>query len=704
MGFMTSLRDKTHVILFTLLIAFLALIVFEWGMQYTGGFTGKGKMNLAGKVNGKEIPYSQYDEIYKEISENFRRTNSSTEITPEIELGMQEQAWKVVVDQTLLEQQLEKFGITLQDQEVVEALDGPNPPMVIRQNFTDPATGTIDRKKLEAARRDPRAKDLWLQVEKIVRRELKISKLIRALQSLDHVNGSDIDDIVKRQLSRFSASFIPFPFSFAGPDSNYPVKEDEIKKYYDEHKELFKQVPSRKADYVFFPLIPSSKDSLSSRTELDALRAEFSGAKSDSEFVKLQSDRPTGINVKYNRSNFSEAAASVVFNPSNLKPGAMIGPVADRGEYRLIKVREVTTSAQPVARASHILLRVNPSNSSDIQRVSELIPLIFKQLQAGVPFEELARKYSADPGSAANGGDIGWFSKDKMVPAFSEAVFKASPGAVIGPVQTQFGLHIIKVTGFDQKAIVCSEIVRNIKPSTETADSRRRIAMAFQMTAKSAGLDKAAASQKLQIEKTGEFGKRMPVPSIGYSDKISSFAFKSKEGEVSDVIETEKGFYIMRLTAMNDTGYRLLDQELKQRITAELVREKKGAALEKKLASMAKAPGATLEKIAAANPGVNVVTAEEIRWSDAFIPGYGNDRPLVEAISGLDNGKLSAPVKTASGYALAMVTRKGLPEGVDLKAETVKIAPQLLQVKQQQTIEEYFDSIRKNSKIEDLRP
>ena len=139
MAVMSSLRDKTHIILYTLLAAFLALIVFEWGMNFSG-FTGKA--NQAGKINGKSIPFSQYDEVYKEYTENYRRNNPGAEVTSETELGLQEQAWNTVVDQTLLEEQFVKFGIGLQDQEVVEALDSPTPPLVIRQNFSDPATGS----------------------------------------------------------------------------------------------------------------------------------------------------------------------------------------------------------------------------------------------------------------------------------------------------------------------------------------------------------------------------------------------------------------------------------------------------------------------------------------------------------------------------------------------------------------------------------
>ncbi len=706
MAVMSSLRDKTHIILYTLLAAFLALIVFEWGMQFTG--SGGKKENRAGMVNGKAISSSQYDEMCRAMTEDFRRRSPGAEVTPEVELGIQEQAWAALVKQNLLDQQFEKFGITLQDQEVVEAINSSTPPRVIQQYFTNPATGVIDRNKLESIRRDTREKEVWLQIEKYVRLELKESKLLRALLTLNHVTDRDLGDLVSRVFTRFSASFVPFPSSFAGTDSSFPVTEEEIKTYYDAHKELLKQdKPSRKADFVFFPLIPSSKDSLGARTELEAMRAEFSTTPSDSDFVKVQSDRPTGINQAYTRADFSVAAGDVFFSSTNVAPGKIVGPIADQGAYRLIKIKQVSTSAAPVARASHILLRVNPANREDVQRVRELTMYIFKQLQAGVPFELLAKKYSADPGSAANGGDIGWFTKERVVPQFAAAVFGARPGAIVGPIQTQFGLHIIKVTGSDNHAVIGSEIVRNIRPSTETVDSGRRLAMAFQISAKESGFNKSAVASKLQIIPAGEFVKRMPIPLIGYSEKAMAFAFKASEGDLSDVLETEKGFFVMRLTGKNDSGYRPLDQELKARIRTEVVREKKEAALEKRVATLAKRPGVTLEQIAASNAGLKVVVADSIRWSDGFIPGYGVDQPLVEAISGLAPAKLSAPVKTSDGYALVLLAKKILPAGFDLQAEKTKAAPQLIRAVQQQQqlfIDEYLDAVRKSSKIEDLRP
>lgn len=698
MAVMTSLREKTHLILYALLAAFIALIVFEWGMNFSG-FSGN-QGSAAGKVNGKEVPYARYEEVYREFTENFRRTNPGDDITPEVELGLQEQAWNVTVDQTLLEEQFRKFGILVDDSEIVAALDGDNPPMIILQNFVDPATGTLDRKRLDAARRDPKNKEMWLQIEDIVRRELKVSKLIRALQSMVHVSDRELESVVSREYMKFSASFIPVPLDVAGADSKFPVKAEEIQAYYDSKKEQLRQPPSRKADYVFFPLVPSSKDSSVVRTELDALRAEFAATQNDSDYVKVQSDRPTGVDRQYSRADFSPEAGAYVF--SNAKAGTVVGPVADNGHYRLLKIKKAVTG-EPVARASHILLRFNPASRDDVAKVRERMVDIYKQLQEGVPFETLAGKYSEDPGSATRGGDLGWFGKDAMVPEFAEAVFASRPGSLTRPVQTKFGLHIIKVSGMDQSALVCSEVVRLIRPSSETVDASRRIALVFQMEAKEKGFEKSAASGKLRIAETGEFSRRASIPSIGFNEKIAAFAFGASEGDLSDVIETEKGFYVMRLTGRNDTGFRFLDDDLKKRITAELVREKKEQALEKMLAALSAKPGATLETIAAGNKEFGIVQADDIRWVDGYISGYGIDRPLVEAISGMKPGVLSKPVRTTAGYALVRLDKRIMPGDVDIKKAKVNVMPNLVRAKQEQFFAEYFASLRKNAKIEDLR-
>mgnify|MGYP006277593091 CR=1 FL=1 len=699
MAVMTKLRDKTHIVLFVLVGAFLALIVFEWGMNFTGPARKGGQ---AGKVNGQPITSAQYEEVYNGLRQNFMRSNPGAEVNPQAEMSFREQAWNIVVDQALVEELFRKYGIAVQDREVVDAVNSEvNPPMIIRQNFTDPRTGQIDRTLLEKARRDPQAKAFWVKAEEVVKRELMVDKLLMALKTMGTVTDPEVDELVQRQFTHFSASFIPFPLSYAGTDAQFPVKQEEVKAWYEAHKSQLRQEPTRSAEFVLYPLVPSSQDSLQVRKEIEALVPQFASAPSDSEFVKVQSDRPTAVNQALSRADFSPAAASTLFG-SQLAPGKIVGPIADHGFYRVLKIKSVS-AGEPVASASHILIRCNPADQADLQRALARAASIYDELKGGVSFAALAAKYSEDPGSAKNGGSVGWFSRGRMVPEFSAAVFAAKPGQVVGPVRTQFGLHIIRVDGFDNKRIVCSEVDRQIKASSQSSESIKRKAMLFQSEAKSKGFAQAARQERLEVGKTGEFTRGGMIPMVGFSDQATRFAFKAKEGDISEIVETEAGFVVMKLTSKNDSGYRALDGELQKRITAELVSEKKGAALKAKLAAIAKTPGATLDAIAAKDPSLRKITSDDIRWRDGFIAGVGQDRQLVEAIAGMAPNRISPPVQCAGGYALVQVTGRKLEPGVDPAAERAKIVPQLMKVKQEQLFSEYFNAVRRSARIEDFR-
>ncbi len=101
------------------------------------------------------------------------------------------------------------------------------------------------------------------------------------------------------------------------------------------------------------------------------------------------------------------------------------------------------------AQARHILFRLTPgADGSQRAEVKLRADSVLKIAQTGADFAELAAKHSDDPGSKDNGGDLGWFGRGEMVPEFEAAVFNAKPGEILGPVESQFGLHIIKVEAF----------------------------------------------------------------------------------------------------------------------------------------------------------------------------------------------------------------------------------------------------------------
>ncbi len=104
-------------------------------------------------------------------------------------------------------------------------------------------------------------------------------------------------------------------------------------------------------------------------------------------------------------------------------------------------------AAPETVRASHILLSIDAEATPEVVTAKEAeIKALQKQIEEGADFAELAKEHSDDPGSKVNGGDLDFFSKDRMVPEFAEAAFALQPGELSDPVRTQFGYHLIKVT------------------------------------------------------------------------------------------------------------------------------------------------------------------------------------------------------------------------------------------------------------------
>ncbi len=112
-------------------------------------------------------------------------------------------------------------------------------------------------------------------------------------------------------------------------------------------------------------------------------------------------------------------------------------PAVARQEVGAALGAEVGQTAEQV-RASHILVETR-----------DLATELAGRLAAGEDFSQLAREFSIDEGTAANGGDLGWFAREELVPPFADAAFALEPGAISEPVETEFGWHLIRVAERD---------------------------------------------------------------------------------------------------------------------------------------------------------------------------------------------------------------------------------------------------------------
>jgi peptidyl-prolyl cis-trans isomerase C len=161
----------------------------------------------------------------------------------------------------------------------------------------------------------------------------------------------------------------------------------------------------------------------------------------------------TQVAEKRNRADSTDFRRRLAFLRNKLLMGIELQEEA-KAALTEEALREVYNDAvknavgQEEVRARHILVETE-----------EEAKAILEQIKAGADFATLAKEKSKDPGAAA-GGDLGYFTKDQMVPEFAEVAFKMYPGQVSNPVKTQFGWHIIKVEDKRTKPVPSFEQVR----------------------------------------------------------------------------------------------------------------------------------------------------------------------------------------------------------------------------------------------------
>ena len=120
--------------------------------------------------------------------------------------------------------------------------------------------------------------------------------------------------------------------------------------------------------------------------------------------------------------------------------------------------------------ARHILIRAAPGDEKASKAAEDKIKAVIARLKKGEDFEKVAKEVTEDPSGKANGGDLGYFTKEQMVPEFSDVAFKLEKGQISEPVKTQFGWHVIKV---DDKRIKPLPKFEEVKPQIEQFVTRK---------------------------------------------------------------------------------------------------------------------------------------------------------------------------------------------------------------------------------------
>jgi peptidyl-prolyl cis-trans isomerase D len=272
---------------------------------------------------------------------------------------------------------------------------------------------------------------------------------------------------------------------------------------------------------------------------------------------------PETVNLRYVELSLAQLESKVSVDDAQLKAFY---------EEQKTKTPERFSQAEQ-RRVRHILLPVNdPKEDAAVKLKAEGI---LKRAQGGEDFSKLAKEFSQDPGSAAQGGDLGWAEKKIFVGPFADAAFSMKVDEIRGPVKTQFGYHILKLDGIQPPALKTFEQSKSeLETEYKRNEAERLFNNAQDQLADAAlqnatDIDVVAKKAGLTVQDIANFSRNGGGGALGKVPAVIDAAFSQDvlDGRLSPIVEVEKG----RGVVLRATDHKVPQQKPLEAVRTEVV-------------------------------------------------------------------------------------------------------------------------------------
>jgi peptidyl-prolyl cis-trans isomerase D len=358
-------------------------------------------------------------------------------------------------------------------------------------------------------------------------------------------------------------------------------------------------------------------------------------------------------------------------------------------------------------KARHILFKVesgeSPEEEAKVRKQAEEVLAQVKK--PGADFASLAKKHSQDQGTAAKGGDLGFFDRTKMVEEFSEAAFKMKAGEISDLVRTPFGFHIIKVEEVRPEKTVSLEEARPEIEQTLKRDKARELAYkAAQDFADLAyaekDLAKVAQSKNLQVRTSAWVSQKDPIAELGAAPKVTQPLFELMRNEISRLVEAPDGFAVAQVLDIREPAVRPFETAQEQ-VRKDLISERAHQMAEERASELLKAAKdqKNLEAAAKAQKLEAKKTGEFSRKKpDDALRLTGEAMDQVFRLTEAEPFE-KAPLKSGKTLVVCQLLSTKTPAADAMGEERTGIRTRLLQQKQDQIWQAWLDEQRKRAEV-----
>jgi len=697
-----------------IVIVGVALAAFILGDFYRKG-TSKHGITDVGEIGGEKISRNDFerkvDELADQIKEQQKEQTGEEKISPAQMFQVRQEVWDKMLKDIIMSKEFDELGIVVTPDELNDWVRGNNPHRLMRQYFSNPQTGQFEKARVDQILQnldqlDPKLKKQWLSLEDAIKEDVINTKYTNLVSKGIYFPKAIAKFDFEARSRKAHIRFISVKYNSI-PDTDVKITDDDIKKYYDEHKYEYQQdEPSRDLEYVVYDVLPSAKDRKDAEKEITQVKEDL--AKTDdftNFFNQVNSD------TKYDSLFHKKGTLPLRYDTTvfNLSPGTIIGPIVENNKYYLAKL--IAKEERPDSmKASHILIAYSGSRGGNNQitktkeqakKLADSLAIVLKK--DTTKFKEFAAKFSNDPSAQKNGGDLGWFSDGAMVYQFNNACLKNKVGDVV-VTETMFGYHVILVKGKTKlsEKVKLAMIELPIRPSNETNDSIIRIASKF------AGENNTEKSFNDAIIKNG-LNKRVAqnvramdsnIPGLESPRDIIRWAYdeNSKKGDIKyfEIVGEPNKYVIALLKEIHEKGTAPLEI-VKKDIENKVRLEKKAETIIEKIN---KEGNKDLYNLASKFKE-KVDTVDFLTFSSYALPTAGPEPEVIGKIFSMKPKMLSEPIEGKTGIFVIM-----LDDFAEPPVSNNNYKENIMQMDRffsSRVSYEIFNDLKKNTEVEDNR-
>lgn len=577
--------------------------------------------------------------------------------------------WNYFVDEALVSQEADKLGLGVSNEELMELQFGNTLSPIIESRFRDPNTFQVDRQTLNTYRdainngtfTNPDQRAFWSHQEKEIKVDRLKSKISNLASKAIYAPTWQVEMVGNDQNATVKFAYVQVPFSEVD-NGSVQLTDADYKNYLQENSATYKQEEeTRKIDYVVFDVEATEEDVEEIRQEMVKLAGDFKITDNDTTFIQGSYGTPDFAYVKK-----ADLPTNIADTLMSMEVGNVYGPYEEDGKYTIVKVinRKVIPDS---VRSRHILLPIQDQQAGF--QAFRTLDSLKNLIEAGeARFDSLATKFGTD-GTRTKGGDLGFVSPGQFAKPFNDLVFFNAEPNELNIIQTQFGLHLVEVTGrkyeTNEEGIQVGYISEPIVPSAKTQNAINQKALKFASDNRGrTDMIAAAGEAGMDVETSLSLKKNdYTLGALGSSQTsrdIVKWAFSSS-ASVDDVspqafaYQDEVNFYtnkyvVASLRSVQDAGMPSV-ANIKDEIESQVMNEKKAASIGTQIT------GKDLNAIAT-QYSTSVDTTAEVQFTAGFLPGLGNEPKVIAQAFGMEPGETSAPITGENGVYVIKLLNK----------------------------------------------